>query len=83
MMMIVNNDTAALISRAHKSVCKVFSCHHIFLKNCCVTMHLFYVFIAVLNVAQAVDQYSKPAIWNLFKHTHSKQYVNAKDEQYR
>ncbi len=47
------------------------------------SMHLFYVLITVLTVAQAVDQYPKPAVWNLFKRVHSKQYVNFKEEEYR
>jgi hypothetical protein len=83
MTMIVNNDNAALIYRAHKRVYEGFSCHHIFMKSRVVSMHLFYVLIAVLSVAQAVDQYPKSAIWNLFKRVHSKQYVSAKEEQYR
>jgi hypothetical protein len=46
-------------------------------------MHLFYVLIAVLSVAQALDQYPKPAIWNLFKRVHNKQYATVEDEQIR
>jgi hypothetical protein len=83
MMMIVNNDIAALISRAHKKTCLGFSCHHISMKSRSVSMHLFYVLIAVLSVAQAVDQYPKRAVWNLFKRVHNKQYADAKEEQYR
>jgi hypothetical protein len=46
-------------------------------------MHLLYILITVLNVAHVVDQHPKRAIWSLFEHVHNKQYVNAKEEQYR
>jgi hypothetical protein len=83
MTIIVNNDTAALISRAHKTMCEDFGCHHIFMKIRCISMHLFYVLIAVLSVAHAINQDPKLASWNLFKRVHSKQYVHAEEEQYR
>ena len=49
----------------------------------CVSMHLFYILIIVLSVVQAFDQYSKAAIWDIFKRIHNKQYINANEEQDR
>ncbi len=53
------------------------------MKSRSASMHLFYVLIAVLSVAQAVDEHPKRAVWNLFKRVHNKQYADAKEEQYR
>ncbi|CAF3466830.1 unnamed protein product [Rotaria sp. Silwood1] len=46
-------------------------------------MRLFLFLIAVVVTIQTTTAYRSDKIWNLFKHIHKKQYINAREEQYR
>ena len=84
MMMTGNDEIADIISGVYKRLGKCESLVITFLIDIrCVNMHLFYVLIIVLSVVQAFDQYSKSAIWDLFKRIHNKQYIDANEEQQR
>jgi len=46
-------------------------------------MHLLFFFITIFSIAQATNENQEIALWNLFKHVHNKEYINARVEQYR
>ncbi|CAF0775076.1 unnamed protein product [Adineta steineri] len=46
-------------------------------------MHLIFFFIVVIGSIQATNGDQSSTIWNLFKRIHQKNYINAREEQYR
>ena len=46
-------------------------------------MHLFYFAVFILGTIQVIHADQSITLWNLFKRIHKKQYINAREEQYR
>jgi Na+/H+-dicarboxylate symporter len=79
MIMTVNIGTANFLSFAY--INRGSSYEILSLQEYTVIMHWLFFFIAVLSTFQAVN--ADQSIWNLFKRIHKKQYINAREEQYR